>query len=209
MGGTIQGTQGQRVFAKRGQPVVPEMCSTSRENCTSVTSINANGAVLAPTIISNGQRFNADWIVDNTGPPGATYTCKESSFVCGNVFIKYIKDFHKQLCLPNLLDGESHALVLDGHASHLPSHMSHVTQPLDVAGFGCFKMELTKAIQAFPAIHGGALPRKRDMATVIGASVEHELYPGSQQGFLRRGRACGRWTGSEHSVGCCAAWWKW
>ncbi|CAB1110058.1 unnamed protein product [Ectocarpus sp. CCAP 1310/34] len=171
------------------------MRSASRENCTIVTTVNAAGAVLAPTIIFKGQRFNGDWIVDQDGPPGATYTCTESSFMCGDVFIKYIMDFHEQLRKRNLLDGKPHVLVLDGHASHvslevvelarslnihvvqLPSHMSHITQPLDVAGFGCFKKELTKAIQAFPATHGGALPRKRDMASVIGQAWSTSFTP--------------------------------
>lgn len=75
----------------------------------------------------------------------------------GAVFVNYIKNFYDQLGRRNLLDGKPHVLVLDGHASHvslevtqlarslnvylvqLPSHMSHITQPLDVAGFGCFK----------------------------------------------------------------------
>ncbi|CAB1097629.1 unnamed protein product [Ectocarpus sp. CCAP 1310/34] len=154
-GGTIQGAQGQRVYAKRGQPVVPQMRSTSRENCTIVTTVNAAGAVLAPTIIFKGQCFNGDWIVDQDGPPGATYTCTESPFMCGDVFIK----------------------SLNIHLVQLPSHMSHITQPLDVAGFGCFKKELTKAIQAFPATHGGALPRKRDMASVIGQAWSTSFTP--------------------------------
>ncbi|CAB1098599.1 unnamed protein product [Ectocarpus sp. CCAP 1310/34] len=126
--------------------------------------------------------------------------------MCGDVFISYIKDFHKQLFLRNLLDGEPHVLVLDGHASHvsldvvelarsldihlvqLPSHMSHITQPLDVAGFGCFKKELTKAIQAFPATHGGALPRKRDMAAVIGQAWSTSFTPEiNMASFAREG----------------------
>eukprot|EP00752_Nemacystus_decipiens_P009450 g8449.t1 len=217
-GGTIQGTQGQRVLAERGQPVVPQMRSTSRENCTIVTTINATGAVLAPTIIFKGQRLNADWVADKNGPPGATYTCTESSFMCGDVFIKYIKDFHKQLCLRNLLDGKPHVLVLDGHASHvsldvvdlarsldihlvqLPSHMSHITQPLDVAGFGCFKKELTKAIQAFPATHGGALPRKRDMAAVIEQAWSTSFTPEINRAFRWGGPMAGGQGASTRSA---------
>ncbi|CAN0545844.1 unnamed protein product, partial [Ectocarpus sp. 12 AP-2014] len=194
-GGTIQGTQTQRVFAEQGQPVVPQMRANSRENCTIVTTINAAGAVLDPTVIFKGVRFNQDWIADRNGPPGATYTCTESSFMCGDVFIKYIKNFHEQLRRRNLLDGKPHVLVLDGHASHvsfeviqlakslnihlvqLPSHMSHVTQPLDVAGFGCFKKELNTAIASFPSKNGGALPRKRDMAGLIGSAWSTSFTP--------------------------------
>eukprot|EP00903_Cladosiphon_okamuranus_P021308 g19579.t1 len=130
------------------------MRSTSREKVTVVTIIAA-GAMLAPTIIFKGQSFNGDWVADHNGPPGAYYDCTESSFMCGDVFMKYIQNFHKQLGERNLLDEKP----------HLSSHMSHIT--LDVAGLGCFKKELAKVIQAFPARNGGALPRKRDMAGMI------------------------------------------
>ncbi|CAB1105120.1 unnamed protein product [Ectocarpus sp. CCAP 1310/34] len=95
------------------------MRSTSHENCTIITTINAAGAVLAPTIIFKGQRFNGDWVADLNGPPGAFYDCTESSFMCGDVFIEYIKNFHKQLSDRYLLDGKAHVLVLDGHTSHV------------------------------------------------------------------------------------------
>ncbi|CAB1096598.1 unnamed protein product [Ectocarpus sp. CCAP 1310/34] len=76
--------------------------------------------------------------------------------------------------------------MLDGHASHmsyeviklamelniilfqLPSHTSHITQPLDVVAFGTFKKEVTKV---------------------------EELYTGAEQSILRRG--CGLWTWIE------------
>ena len=85
-----------------------------------------------------------------------------------------------------VLDGKPHVLVLDGHASHvcydviklaieldivlfqLPSHTSHITQPLDVAAFGSFKKEVTKVLTAYRFKHGGTLPLKCDMAGVIG-----------------------------------------
>ncbi|CAB1115050.1 unnamed protein product [Ectocarpus sp. CCAP 1310/34] len=115
--------------------------------------------------------------------------------MCGDVFIKFIKNFHEKLGRRDLLDGKPHVLVLDGHASHvsfeviqlakslnihlvqLPSHMSHVTLPLDVAGFGCFKKEVATAIAAFPSKHGGALPRKRDKAGLIGQAWSTSFTP--------------------------------
>ncbi|CAB1100215.1 unnamed protein product [Ectocarpus sp. CCAP 1310/34] len=77
------------------------------------------------------------------------------------------------------------ALVLDGHASHttfeaislaisldidlfqLPSHPSHMTQPLDVGTLGTFKKQMTKVLNAYPLQNGGRSPGKRDMAGVI------------------------------------------
>lgn len=69
-------------------------------------------------------------------------------------------------------DGKPNIFVVDGHASHvnfdaiqlamslqidlfrLPSHTLHMTQPLDVAAFGCFKMAVTSIFTAFPRQDG-------------------------------------------------------
>ncbi|CAB1101083.1 unnamed protein product [Ectocarpus sp. CCAP 1310/34] len=85
-----------------------------------------------------------------------------------------------------LINGTPHVLVLDGHASHvtyevvklardlnivlyqIPSHSSHVVQPLDVVSFGSFKREITKVLSAFPARNGGRVPAKSDMLGILG-----------------------------------------
>ena len=84
-----------------------------------------------------------------------------------------------------LADGKPHILVLDGHAPHvnldvihlemsvnielfqLPSHSSHMTQPLNVAAFGCFKKAVTAVLTSFPQQHGDKMPGKSDMAGVV------------------------------------------
>ncbi|CAB1102080.1 unnamed protein product [Ectocarpus sp. CCAP 1310/34] len=100
-----------------------------------------------------------------------------------HVFLGYLRDFREQLDVRGLQRKVS--LVLDGHASHttfdavslaisldidlfqLPSHTSHITQPLDVGTFGTFK-ELTRVLMAYPLKNGGrGSPVKRDMARVI------------------------------------------
>ena len=82
-------------------------------------------------------------------------------------------------------DANPHVLLLDGHATHvnfdviqlarkrnielfqLPSHSSHITQPLDVAAFGCFKRCVTSVLTSFPARHGGKMPVKHDVVEII------------------------------------------
>ena len=150
------------------------MRSNSRENMTMVTTISAAGDVLFPLIIFKGQRVQAAWMDETKGPENARYAATESSFMQGSVFVEYLKDFHNQLEERGLLDGKPHVLVLDGHASHvnfdviklaktlnivlfqLPSHTSHITQPLDVAAFGSFKQQM-KVLTRFPMEHGGRL----------------------------------------------------
>ncbi|CAB1116662.1 unnamed protein product [Ectocarpus sp. CCAP 1310/34] len=103
----------------------------------------------------------------------------------GDVFIAYLKDFHEQLGDRGLLDGKPHTFLLDGHASHvsvevirlamnlkiilfqLPSHTSHITQPLDVVAFGRFKKSATRVLASFYHNSGGLLLLKRDMPGAI------------------------------------------
>ncbi|CAB1113787.1 unnamed protein product [Ectocarpus sp. CCAP 1310/34] len=182
---TPQGTKTTKAFAESGQKVVGAMRSNSRENTTVVATISVDGHTWAPTIIFKGQRLQADWFVERNGPEGARYTCTDSSFMQGDVFIAYLKDFHKQLGDRGLLDGKPHILLLDGHASHvsvqvfrlamnlriilfqLPSHTSHITQPLNVVAFGRFKKSVTRVLASFYHNSGGLLPLKRDMPSVI------------------------------------------
>ncbi|CAM9412197.1 unnamed protein product [Pylaiella littoralis] len=184
-GTTPQGTKTTKAFAESGQKVIGSMRSNSRENTTVVATISADGHTWAPTIIFKGQRLQADWFVERNGPEGARYTCTDSSFMQGDVFIAYLKGFHKQLGDRGLLDGKPHLLLLDGHASHvsvevirlamnlkiilfqLPSHTSHITQPLDVVAFGRFKKSVTRVLASFYHNSGGLLPLKRDMPGVI------------------------------------------
>ena len=182
------------------------MRSNSRENVTVVTTISADGTTWKPTIIFKGQRVQADWMSEENGPPNARYTATDSSFMQGTVFLNYLKDFHKQLGERGLLDGKPHVLVLDGHASHVcygviklaieldivlfqvPSHTSHITQPLGVAAFGSFKKEVTKVLTAYPFKHGRTLPLKRDMAGVIGKAWKKSFSPdGNKASFAAAG----------------------
>ena len=190
--------------------MVGSMRSNSRENITVVTTISADGTTWKPTIIFKGRRAQADWMSEEHGPPDARYTATDSSFMQGTVFLNYLKDFHKQLGERGLLDGKPHVLVLNGHASHvcygivklaieldivlfqMPSHTSHITQPLDFAAFGSFKKKVAKVLTAYPFKHGGTLPLKRDMAGVIGETWKKSFSPR---------RVCGRWTWTGRWVG--------
>ncbi|CAM9803514.1 unnamed protein product, partial [Sphacelaria rigidula] len=143
-----QGTKAWKVIAERGQKVVGTKHSNSRENVTVVTTITSTGEVTPALMISEGQRVQPAG-VNGGGPPGAFYASTESSFMQGPVVISFIKAFHKHSA-----DGKPHVQVLHEHASHLtleviklamslnielfqlPSHSSHITQPLDVARLG-------------------------------------------------------------------------
>ncbi|CAN0288422.1 unnamed protein product, partial [Pylaiella littoralis] len=219
---TPQGTKTTKAFAESGQKVVGSMRSNLRENTTVVATISADGHTWAPTIIFKGQRLQADWFVERNGPEGAKYTCTDSSFMQGDVFIAYLKFFHKQLGDRGLLDGKPHILLLDGHASHvsvevirlamnlkiilfqLPSHTSHITQPLDVVAFGRFKKSVTRVLASFYHNSGGLLPLKRDMPGVIADAwkvsftpeINKSSFAGAGLWPVNKDRALGRLKGT-------------
>ena len=121
----------------------------------------------------------------NGGSPGSKFAAIYFLFMQGPAFINYIADFHNFIVENGLADGKLHILVLDGHVSHvdldviqlamsrniklihLPSHSSHITQPLDVATFGCFKKAVTAVLTSFPQQHGGKMTGKSDVAGVV------------------------------------------
>ena len=207
-GATPQGTKTLKLIAECGQKVVSTVRSNSRENMTMVTTISAAGDVLFPLIIFKGQRVQAAWMDETKGPENARYAATESSFMQGSVFVEYLKDFHNQLEERGLLDGKPHVLVLDGHASHvnfdviklaktlnivlfqLPSHTSHITQPLDVAAFGSFKQQMTKVLTRFPMEHGGRTPLKSDMVGIIGEAFRSSF---SKEQNIASFAAAGLW----------------
>lgn len=182
---TPQGLKSKRVIAERGQKVIGTKRANSRENVTVVATINAAGEVMPPLIIFKGQRFQEEWIANGAGVPGAMYAVTDSSMMQGPVFLNFIKRFHQYLVANGKIDGKPHVIILDGHTSHisvevirfamdnnldilqLPSHSSHVTQPLDVCAFGIFKRQITEVLHGWARTHGNKLPVKGDMNEVI------------------------------------------
>ncbi|CAN0128929.1 unnamed protein product, partial [Ectocarpus sp. 4 AP-2014] len=159
-------------------------CARTRKKTPPWSPPSALMSTWAPTIIFKGERLQPDWFAERNGPPAARYTCTDSSFMQDNVFINYLKDFHKQLRDRGLDDGKPHVLSLDGHASHVSvevnqaghrsqhrhvpaSRTSHITQPLDVVAFGFLKEEMTKVLANYYHTSGGLLPLKRDVPGVI------------------------------------------
>ncbi|CAN0300943.1 unnamed protein product, partial [Ectocarpus sp. 4 AP-2014] len=178
-----QGSKSGKAIVATGTKVPCARRFNSRENTTVVATIGAGGRTFHPTIIFKGQRMQPAWIQDNNGVPDAKYTVTESSFIRSHVFLDYLRDLRQRLDARGL-QGKT-ALVLDGQPSHttfdviglalsldidafqLPSHTSHITQPLDVGTFGILKKEITKVLTAYPLKNGGRSPVKRYMAGVV------------------------------------------
>ena len=215
---TPQGLKSKRVIAERGQKVVGTKRSNCRENVTVVVTINAAGEVMPPLIIFKGKRLQEDWLSKDTGVPGATYAVTDSSMMQGPVFFSF-KKIYKYLVDNGRSDGKPHVILLDGHASHLtlevirfamdnnlvlfqlPSHSSHITQPLDVCAFGIFKRRSTEVLQGWARTHGNKVPVKSDMNEVIRQSWSQAFTPSNVMASFQVQVVRGQWTQTKQSIG--------
>jgi DDE superfamily endonuclease len=184
-GFTPQGTKSENVLAARGQKNIHALRGNSRENVTLILAINALGEYFCIGIIFKGKRLAAHWC--EGAPDDWFITCTESSMINTDVFYNWLVEFCKVL-----EQGVWSILFLDGHVSHislraveyaeahgllifqLPSHSSHLLQPLDLCGFGSVKRAFKEELTEFSNEHGyGA--SKEDMCTLINTAVTRGL----------------------------------
>ena len=128
---------------------------------TVVSCVSASGMVLPPMMIyprkqSVPHHFRQDCV------PNTLFVNSETGWITSDLFVEWFKFFIRNIprTLPVLL-------IQDGHSSHvsielvelarengvyllcLPSHTSHILQPLDVGVFKSFKTNFSKACQKY------------------------------------------------------------
>ena len=155
--------------------------SSDRENTSVLACVNADGDYAPPLFILSGVRRQATWA--NGTFDDAGWAMSDSSNVNGEIFYNWLIFFEnflirKQMKKPCLL-------LLDGHFSHvnlknisfamekqihlfvLPSHTSHITQPLDDVVFQRLKRCFEKEVEKFPLSHNGAHPLKEHLPGLV------------------------------------------
>ncbi|KIJ42700.1 hypothetical protein M422DRAFT_137261, partial [Sphaerobolus stellatus SS14] len=154
--------------------------SGDRENITVIVTICTDGTALQPTIIFKGQNHMKKWANDNVS----------NAF---NLAIEWFKkDFDVQT--RDKANGESRALILDGHNSHYPtnllqyaleadvliigypSHSTHGLQGLNVICFSRMKDIYREEIQAFDQLNQCKMI-KADFAKVFGKAYLRTFTP--------------------------------
>lgn len=188
-GFTLQGTKAPKLVAPKGAKSVTANRSSSRENTSLLVAINAAGGYTAPMIVFKAaQRVSADWIAGV--PVDWRVSRTESSMMNTDVFFEWVQHF----CTELPTGGGKHVLFLDGHVSHisletveyadehnvlifqLPSHASHMVQPLDLVAFGVMKAQYMAMLNRFQPEHG-RYPVKADMGKLIHAALVKALTP--------------------------------
>ena len=147
-----------KVIAKKGSRAVRFTSVDNKEWMSIMACVNAAGSHIPNLyIFKRKTRPQIDYI--RNCEAGAAMTFQENGYMTSEIFLEWLSHFKNNV--PGGMSKENkHLLILDGHASHitneairfgiengldiltLPSHCSHELQPLDVAIFHPFKLNL-------------------------------------------------------------------
>jgi hypothetical protein len=129
----------------------------SRELITAVETISATGEALPPLIIFKGKWVQKQWFPKDLEPfKEWFFTASENGWTSDEIALAWLQSIFIPLTKP-ASKKQKRLLILDGHGSHttaqfmiqcyhnnihllfLPSHSSHVLQPLDISVFSPVK----------------------------------------------------------------------
>jgi hypothetical protein len=134
-----------------------------REWVSVIQSINSRGEAIPPFIIVAGQYHLSNWYEDSTLPKDWVISTTHNGWTTNEKGVEWIQHFEKHT--KPRTQGAYRLLIMDGHESHhstefelfckehkivtlcMPSHSSHILQPLDVGCFGPLKKAYGKEIE--------------------------------------------------------------
>uniref|UniRef100_A0A8H7K3S6 Transposase n=2 Tax=Bionectria ochroleuca TaxID=29856 RepID=A0A8H7K3S6_BIOOC len=134
-----------------------------REWVSVIQSINSRGEAIPPFIIVAGQYHLSNWYEDSALPKDWVISTTHNGWTSNEKGVEWIQHFEKHT--KPRTQGAYRLLIMDGHESHhstefelfckehqiitlcMPSHSSHILQPLDVGCFGPLKKAYGKEIE--------------------------------------------------------------
>ena len=135
----------------------------NREWATVAQAVNSLGWCVPPFIIVAGKNHLGSWYEDNPLPRDSMIATTENGWITNEKGLEFIQHFDKHT--KSRTTGRYRLLILDGHESHhsrdfeafckvnniitlcMPSHSSHILQPLDVGCFGPLKKAYGRQIE--------------------------------------------------------------
>ncbi|OWT42482.1 DDE superfamily endonuclease domain-containing protein [Pochonia chlamydosporia 170] len=136
---------------------------TNRESATAIEAISAGGCHCPGFLILTGSKHMARWYAESVGLDEDTALgLSETGYSNDELSLEWIRHFDKHTA--STAKGVKRLLILDGHGSHhtkefieycdshniipfgLPSHLTHILQPLDVCVFQPLKHYHAKAL---------------------------------------------------------------
>lgn len=134
-----------------------------REWVSVIQSINSRGEAIPPFIIVAGKYHLSNWYEDSALPKDWVISTTHNGWTSNEKGVEWIQHFEKHT--KPRTQGACRLLIMDGHESHhstefelfcrehqiitlcMPSHSSHILQPLDVGCFGPLKKAYGKEIE--------------------------------------------------------------
>ena len=173
-----------KVLAQLGQRHVYSITSAEKGKTHTVLScVSASGQVLPPMIIYPRKQRVPDHLKSDC-VPNTLFASSENGWINSDLYLEWFQFF-----LNNIPSTRPVILIQDGHASHisialielaqknnvhllcLPSHTTHILQPLDVEVFKSFKSNFSKACHKYLMGRPGQV-----ITTAAIASLVHDAW---------------------------------
>ena len=141
----------------------------NREWATAIECANSEGWCLPPFLVVQGANHVAHWYSQTNIPGDWVIKTTSNGWTDNDTGLEWIRHFHQHT--KSRAKGTYRMLVLEGHESHkspefdvfckdnniitlfLPSHSSHLLQPLDVGWFNPLKRAYGKELEGFIKSH--------------------------------------------------------
>ena len=178
-----------RVITELGRKKVWAITSAERgKTHTIVSCVSASGHSLPPMMIYPRVRLPND--LKKGAVPGTLFACSENGWINCDLYLQWFKFF-----IESLSPARPVLLIEDGHGSHitleviklaqendihilcLPSHTSHLLQPLDVGVFHSFKHFFNKACSDLLVSRPGSVVTTQDLASLVASAWVKALIP--------------------------------
>ena len=150
-----------------------------RKNHIILACVAASGFVLPPFMIYSRKRVTEN--IKDGAFPGTQFHCSDTGWVNADLYLEWFKFF-----LSSIPPARPVLLIEDGHASHisidvielarknevyllcLPSHTTHILQPLDIAVFKSVKSHYSSECRKYLLNHPGQVITTHNIASLIG-----------------------------------------
>ena len=156
---------------------------------TTIECVSAAGEALPPLVIFKGKDFTPLWLPEAGSEEDTRYwewRASDKGWTSDYLAFEWLTSIFQPRTVP-ANPNERRLLILDGHGSHLkspfigfciqhaidlmvlPSHSSHMTQPLDVGIFGPLKRELTSYADKSAVFNAGRISKSEWATNLVKA----------------------------------------
>ena len=198
-----------KIVTWRGHKNPAQVSSGSKGQVTVVGCVSAGGQCLPPMVIWDRKHLPPELAVGEV--PGTIYGLSTKGWIDQELFDLWFTQHF--LCYAPLV--RPLLLLMDGHSSHycpstiktaakekvilftLPPNTTHLTQPLDRAVFGPFKVQWRQACHRYIVEHPGARITKHNFSVVFSEAWVLAMTPKNiASGF----RATGVWPPNRNAI---------